>query len=151
MTQVSYGHQHGEPAMLPVDLSEIPMRWICSFTSLENIRQSVDKGSVVGAVFLDLKKAFDTTNHNIFYLSIKLRPGTDLQIYADTVVHVSGKNLWLFVFPLKSWPQQNLWMLINMLMLNVRIKGELIDQQTEVKYWGISLESQLNLKCWKGL
>lgn len=64
----------------------------CQLTSLESIRQSVDKGSVVGAVFLDLKKAFDTTNHNIFYLPIKLRPGTDLQIYADTVVHVSGKK-----------------------------------------------------------
>uniref|UniRef100_A0A3P9H9W6 Reverse transcriptase domain-containing protein n=1 Tax=Oryzias latipes TaxID=8090 RepID=A0A3P9H9W6_ORYLA len=33
----------------------------CFFT--ENIKQLLDKGGVVGAVFLDLKKAFDTINH----------------------------------------------------------------------------------------
>ncbi len=32
---------------------------------LENIKQSLDKGFKVGAVFLDLKKAFDTVNRNI--------------------------------------------------------------------------------------
>ncbi len=33
----------------------------CFFT--ENIRALLDRGGVVGAVFLDLKKAFDTVNH----------------------------------------------------------------------------------------
>lgn len=28
---------------------------------IENIKQSLDKGNVVGTVFLDLKKAFDLT------------------------------------------------------------------------------------------
>lgn len=35
----------------------------CFFT--ENIRALLDRGGVVGAVFLDLKKAFDTVNHKV--------------------------------------------------------------------------------------
>lgn len=32
---------------------------------VEKIRPSLDKGGVVGAVFLDLRKAFDTVNHKV--------------------------------------------------------------------------------------
>jgi len=33
-------------------------------TLLENVVQPLDKGNIVGAVFLDLKRAFDTVNHS---------------------------------------------------------------------------------------
>lgn len=32
---------------------------------MEQIKSLLDKGGVVGAVFLDFKKAFDTVNHNV--------------------------------------------------------------------------------------
>lgn len=38
---------------------------------IESIKQSLDSGNVVGAVFLDLKKAFDTVNHNILLSKLK--------------------------------------------------------------------------------
>jgi len=36
---------------------------VCYF--IEQVRSKLDKGRVVGAVFLDLQKAFDMLNHNI--------------------------------------------------------------------------------------
>lgn len=36
---------------------------VCYF--IEQVRSKLDKGGIVGSVFRDLQKAFDTLNHNI--------------------------------------------------------------------------------------
>ena len=33
---------------------------------LENIKEALDKGNSVSAIFMDLSKAFDTLNHDLF-------------------------------------------------------------------------------------
>jgi len=47
---------------------------------LENIKLKLDKGGVVGAVFLDLRKAFNTVNHNIL-----IRKMSDFNLSAESL------------------------------------------------------------------
>ncbi len=44
-------------------INSIRQKLLCYF--IEQIRSKLDKGGVVGVVFLDLQKAFDILNHNI--------------------------------------------------------------------------------------
>ena len=39
---------------------------------VDNVRNDVDKGKLVGAVFIDLRKAFDTLSHNVLLAKLKV-------------------------------------------------------------------------------
>ena len=44
----------------------------CLINLLDNIRFQMDKGNFVGMVLMDLQKAFDTADHDIFLMKLEL-------------------------------------------------------------------------------
>ena len=52
---------------------------------LEQIKSKVDKGGFVGAIFLDLRKAFDTVNHAVLLSKL-----STFQLSSETLAWVSS-------------------------------------------------------------
>ena len=52
---------------------------------VDNVRNDVDKGKLVGAVFIDLRKAFDTLSHDVLLTKLKAYGvnGTELAWFTD--------------------------------------------------------------------
>jgi len=66
LTQYLETHQYIHPQQYGFRQNHSTESAIC--TLLENVVQPLDKGNIVGAIFLDLKRAFDTVNHSLSYL-----------------------------------------------------------------------------------
>lgn len=54
---------------------------------LEKIRSMMDKGGAVGAVFLDLKKLFDTVNHKVLTFNLSTFNFSDKALKCSVRIH----------------------------------------------------------------
>lgn len=62
-THLSKGHTTLHPMQFGFRSNHSTETANCFF--IENIKMNLDKGGVVGAIFLDFKKAFDTVDHDV--------------------------------------------------------------------------------------
>ena len=63
INHLNYGHHLLDPMQFGFRPKHSTLSALCYF--VEQLKGMLDKGGVVGAVFIDLKRAFDTVNHNI--------------------------------------------------------------------------------------
>ena len=60
---------------------------------VDTIRRNIDQGRLTGAVFIDLRKAFDTVNHEV---SLSKLRGLGVMLSGSGTIYTTAPKLWNF-------------------------------------------------------